>query len=82
METYGDSLRRQVDDILHTVTSAAVSCTGLFEIPVLVLDDLTHSRENGHHGTYTNRRLHGEGFSPCTPGLDTGRLRRVSAWRR
>ncbi len=34
-----------------------------FENPVLVLEDLTHIRENMDYGAFMNRRLHGWGFA-------------------
>lgn len=61
-ECYGDSLWRQIDDILHTVTLVAVTYANQFENPVLVLKDLTHIRENMDYGAFMNRRLHGWGF--------------------
>ncbi|WP_312911954.1 RNA-guided endonuclease InsQ/TnpB family protein [Natronosalvus caseinilyticus] len=62
-ESYGDSLWRQIDDILHTVTSEVVAYADQFENPVLVLEDLTHIRENMDYGAFMNRRLHGWGFA-------------------
>ncbi|ELZ03217.1 IS1341-type transposase [Natrialba chahannaoensis JCM 10990] len=62
-ESYGDSLWRQIDDILHTVTSEVVAYADQFENPVLVLEDLTHIRESMDYGAFMNRRLHGWGFA-------------------
>ncbi|WP_101296869.1 RNA-guided endonuclease InsQ/TnpB family protein [Halegenticoccus soli] len=62
-ESYGDSLWRQIDGILHTVTSEVVAYADEFENPVLVLEDLTHIRENMDYGSFMNRRLHGWGFA-------------------
>ena len=62
-EAYGDSLWRQIDDILHTVTSEVVAYADQFENPVLVLEDLTHIREHMDYGSFMNRRLHGWGFA-------------------
>jgi putative transposase len=62
-ESYGDSLWRQIDDILYTVTSEVVDYADRFENPVLVLEDLTHIRENMDYGAFMNRRLHGWGFA-------------------
>ena len=61
-ESYGDELWRHIDHILHTVTSEVVAYADQFENPVLVLEDLTHIRENMDYGAFMNRRLHGWGF--------------------
>ncbi|MFC6733934.1 transposase [Haladaptatus sp. DYSN1] len=63
LTSYGDKLWRQIDQILHTVTSEVVSYADQFENPVLVLEDLTHIRENMDYGSFMNRRLHGWAFS-------------------
>ena len=62
-ESYGGELWRHIDHILHTVTSEAVAYADQFENPVLVLEDLTHIRENMDYGAFMNRRLHGWGFA-------------------
>lgn len=62
-ESFGDSLWRQIDDILHTVTSEVVEYAARFENPVLAVEDLTHIRENMDYGAFMNRRLHGWGFA-------------------
>uniref|UniRef100_UPI0013008B17 RNA-guided endonuclease InsQ/TnpB family protein n=1 Tax=Saliphagus sp. LR7 TaxID=2282654 RepID=UPI0013008B17 len=62
-ESYGDELWRHVEHILHTATSEVVAYAGQFENPVLVLEDLTHIRENMDYGAFMNRRLHGWGFA-------------------
>ncbi|MEE6210346.1 transposase [Salarchaeum sp. III] len=62
-ESYGDELWRHIDHILHTVTSEVVAYADQFENPVLVLEDLTHIRENMDYGAFMNRRLHGWGFA-------------------
>ncbi len=62
-ESYGYELWRHIDHILHTVTSEVVAYADQFENPVLVLEDLTHIRENMDYGAFMNRRLHGWGFA-------------------
>ena len=62
-EEFGDRLWRRIDDILHTVSAEVVDYATQFENPVLVLEDLTHIRENMDYGTFMNRRLHGWGFA-------------------
>jgi IS605 OrfB family transposase len=61
-KSYGSKLWKQINDILHTVTSEAVAYADEFENPVLVLEDLTHLREGMNYGAFMNRRLHGWGF--------------------
>lgn len=62
-ERYGDALWREIDQILHTVTSEVVEYADQFDNPVLVLENLTHIRENMDYGKFMNRRLHGWGFA-------------------
>lgn len=62
-ETYGDSLWRQIDHLLHTVTTEVVEYADQFENPVLILEDLTYIREQMDYGTFMNRRLHGWAFA-------------------
>ena len=62
-ESYGDELWRRIDHILHTVTDAVVEHAASVENPVLVLEDLTHIREEMDYGAFMNRRLHGWGFA-------------------
>ncbi|WP_273836288.1 transposase [Halococcus sp. PRR34] len=62
-DSFGDSLWRQIDHILHTVTDAAVEYAASVENPVLVLEDLTDIRESMDYGAYMNRRLHGWAFA-------------------
>ena len=54
---------RHINHILHTVTSEVVAYADRFENPVVVLEDLTHIRENMDYGAFMNRRLHGWGFA-------------------
>jgi len=60
--SYGESLWKQIDDVFHRVTREVVEYAESVENPVLVLEDLTHIRENMDYGEYMNRRLHGWGF--------------------
>ncbi|WP_458210596.1 RNA-guided endonuclease TnpB family protein [Haladaptatus sp. NG-SE-30] len=62
-ESYSDKLWKQIDDIIHTVTSGAVAYADQFENPVLVLENLTYIRESMDYGAFMNRRLHGWGFA-------------------
>jgi len=62
-ESYGDELWRHIDHIIHSITSEVVAYADRFENPVLVLEDLTHIRENMDYGAFMNRRLHGWGFA-------------------
>ncbi len=63
MESFGDDLWNQIDDVFHRVTREVVEYTESVEDPVLVLEDLTHIRESMDYGEYMNRRLHGWGFA-------------------
>ena len=63
MESFGDDLWNQIDDVFHRVTREVVEYTESVEDPVLVLEDLTHIRESMDYGEYMNRRLHGGGFA-------------------
>ncbi|RJX50337.1 RNA-guided endonuclease InsQ/TnpB family protein [Halonotius pteroides] len=60
--SYGESLWKQIDDVFHRVTREVVEYAESVENPVLVLEDLTHIRENMDYGEYMNRRLHGWSF--------------------
>jgi IS605 OrfB family transposase len=62
-DSFGDSLWRRIDHILHSVTDAVVEHAASVENPVLVLEDLTYIRESMDYGSYMNRRLHGWGFA-------------------
>ena len=63
VESYGDALWDQIDDVFHRVTREVVEYAESVENPVLVLEDLTYIRENMDYGEYMNRRLHGWGFA-------------------
>ena len=63
VESYGESLWDQIDDVFHRVTREVVAYAESVENPVLVLEDLTDIRENMDYGEYMNRRLHGWGFA-------------------
>jgi len=63
VESYGDALWDQIDDVYHRVTREVVEYAESVEHPVLVLEDLTYIRENMDYGAYMNRRLHGWGFA-------------------
>lgn len=62
-EEYGDDLWARIDDILDTVSSDIVTYALQFNNPVLVLENLTHIRENMDYGRFSNRRLHGWAFA-------------------
>lgn len=62
-ETYGDSLWRQIDQLLHRVTSEVVEYADDLVSPVLVLEDLGHIRQHMNYGAFLNRRLHGWAFA-------------------
>ncbi len=62
-ESYGDALWDRIDNVFHRVTHEVVEYAESVENPVLVLEDLTHIRENMDYGAYMNRRLHGWGFA-------------------
>jgi len=62
-ETYGGEIWRQIDDILHTVSREVVAHVADIDGGVIVLEDLTHIRENMDYGDYMNRRLHGWAFA-------------------
>ena len=47
--------------MFHRVTREVVEYAESVKNPVLVLEDLTHIRENMDYGAYMNRRLHGWG---------------------
>ena len=49
--------------MFHRVTREVVEYAESVKNPVLVLEDLTHIRENMDYGAYMNRRLHGWGFA-------------------
>lgn len=63
VEEYGDKLWARIDDILDTVSSGIVEYARQVEQPVLVLENLTHIRENMDYGRFMNRRLHGWAFA-------------------
>ncbi|MDY6776364.1 MAG: transposase [Halobacteria archaeon] len=63
LEERGDEIWRRIDDIIHTVTRRVVEYAERFEDSALVLEDLTHIRENMDYGAYMNRRLHGWAFA-------------------
>lgn len=62
-EEYGDELWARIDDILHTVSRGIVEYAQQVDNPVLVIEDLTHIRENMDYGQFINRRLHGWAFA-------------------
>jgi len=55
--------RSETPSLPTGVTSEVVAYADQFDNPVLVLDDLTHIRENMDYGAFMNRRLHGWGFA-------------------
>jgi len=63
VDSFGDVLWDQIDDLFHRVTREVVEYAESVENPVLVLEDLTYIRENMDYGAYMNRRLHGWGFA-------------------
>ncbi|MFD1632775.1 RNA-guided endonuclease TnpB family protein (plasmid) [Haloplanus ruber] len=63
VDSFGDALWDQIDDVFHRVTREVVNYAESVENPVLVLEDLTYIRENMDYGEYMNRRLHGWGFA-------------------
>ncbi|AXR79937.1 IS1341-type transposase (plasmid) [Natrarchaeobaculum sulfurireducens] len=63
VESYGNTLWDQIEDVFHRVTREVVEYAESVENPVLVLEDLTYIRENMDYGEYMNRRLHGWAFA-------------------
>ncbi|MCU4802478.1 transposase [Halobacteria archaeon HArc-gm2] len=65
-----DYYQNALTDIVEKASREAVDYAASFKDPVIVLEDLSHIRENLDYGTYMNRRLHAWAFARLTGRIE------------